>query len=123
LSPENRSPTARGRAGEAAAASLLEAEGWSILARNYRGPRGEIDIVAAKDGLVAFVEVKAWKDLGAWELERSIGPKKRRRIVETAKIFLAQYREYSNARARFDIILLSDGREARRIESAFTGEL
>jgi putative endonuclease len=113
----------RGRAGEALAASILEAKGWSILARNFRGRRGEIDLVAQKDGVLAFVEVKNWGGFGASELERAIGPAKRRRIVETAKIFLAQYREYSNARIRFDVLLLSGEGAVHRIESAFTGEL
>ncbi len=117
------SRAARGRAGEAQAAEILEAEGWLILARNYRAGRGEIDLVAFREGLLAFVEVKTWRGLGVGELERAIGPTKRRRIVETAKIFLAQYREYSNARIRFDVLLLEGGGSVHRIESAFTGEL
>ena len=117
------STSAQGRAGESAAASLLEAEGWSVLARNFRGRRGEIDLVTFKDGVLAFVEVKTWHGFGAEELEKAIGATKRRRIVETAKIFLAQYREYSNARIRFDVLLLSGGGAVHRIESAFTGEL
>jgi putative endonuclease len=113
----------RGRAGEEAVASLLAGEGWDIIARNWRGPRGEIDLVAFREGVIAFVEVKNWSSYGAEELGRAIGRTKRRRIVETAKIFLAQYREYSNATVRFDIVLLGKDGMARRIESAFTGEL
>lgn len=117
------SSSGRGRAGEARAAALLEAEGWSVLARNYRAGRGEIDVVALREGILAFIEVKTWRGFGSEELERAIGPTKRRRIVETAKIFLAQYREYSNARIRFDVLLLSGEGVVHRIESAFTGEL
>jgi putative endonuclease len=112
-----------GRAGEEAVARILAAEGWQIVARNWRGPRGEIDLVAHRDGTLAFVEVKHWKGFGAEELGRAVGRAKRRRIVETAKIFLAQYREYSNATVRFDIFLLKGEGKAHRIESAFTGEL
>jgi Holliday junction resolvase-like predicted endonuclease len=61
--------------------------------------------------------------MGPEELERSIGPEKRRRIVETSKIFLSRHREYNDWRVRFDVILLRDGLVVERYPSAFTGEL
>lgn len=118
-----RSTVAAGRVGEDATAALLESEGWDVLARNYRTRRGEIDIIAFRDGVLAFVEVKTWSGFGASELERAVGRAKRARIVETAKIFLARYREYSSARVRFDLVLIRENGEAHRIESAFTGEI
>jgi putative endonuclease len=105
------------------ATSYLEAEGWSILARNYRWRGGEIDIAAHREGVIAFVEVKAWSTMGCEELERAIGPDKRRRIVETSKIFLSRYREYSDWIVRYDVILVRGGAVARHYPSAFTGEL
>lgn len=72
-----------GRLGEDLAAAHLEDRGWTVLARNYRaGPR-EIDLVAARGGVVAFVEVKARATAtGGTPLEpiRSL----KRRAVETA---------------------------------------
>jgi putative endonuclease len=112
-----------GRAGESAVASLLESEGWLIVARNFRAGRGEIDLVAAKDGLLAFIEVKNWRVFGPEELAEVVGTRKRRRIVETSQIFLSRHREYSNVRIRYDLILLKEERVERRIESAFTGDL
>ena len=50
--------TTIGRQGEEAAAVFLERAGYDILARNFRTPRGEIDIVASKGRMLAFVEVK-----------------------------------------------------------------
>lgn len=117
------SAASAGRCGEDAAASYLEADGWQVVARNFRAGPGEIDLVAVRDGLVCFVEVKSWESLGAAELARSIDAGKRRRILETAKIFLARYREYSSWRIRFDVVLLRGGRVAERYESAFTGEI
>jgi putative endonuclease len=111
-----------GQAGEDAAALLLTAEGWSILARNFRDRRGEIDIIAARGGILAFVEVKAWEKYGAIDLELAIGRSKRRRIIETSKIFLSRHREYNGWRVRYDVFLFRDGRVAERYESAFTGE-
>ena len=67
------SSSAKGRAGEEVAASFLEADGWTILERNLRWKGGEIDIVAAREGIIAFTEVKSWDSLGPEELERAIG--------------------------------------------------
>lgn len=117
------SAAGKGRAGEAAAALVLEAEGYRLLARNFRGPAGEIDLVALRGDTIAFVEVKSWSALGLEDLADSIGARKRRRIVETSKIFLARNRQYSSMRARYDVLLMRDGIVARRIESAFTGDL
>ena len=114
--------TAKGRAGEAIAAFILESEGWTILERNYRGPRGEIDIIAAKADSVVFFEVKNWSVFDAGELATAISARKAKRIVETSKIFLSRNREYSDARLRYDVLLIKEGRIVRRIESAFTGE-
>jgi len=119
--PDSRS--ARGRRGEELAASLLQAEGWSILARNFRWKGGEIDIAASRGELIAFTEVKTWGKWGREELERAIGPEKRRRIVETAKIFLSRHREYKDWSVRFDVILIRGDAVVARYPSAFTGEL
>ncbi len=121
MEPEGGS-SAKGRRGEEVASAFLEAEGWAIVARNFRWRGGEIDIVAAREGILAFAEVKSWEKLGSEELETSIGADKRRRIVETAKIFLSRHREYSDWSVRFDVILVRGGVVAQRYRSAFTGE-
>ena len=111
-----------GRAGEDAAASWLEAGGWRVVARNFRAGRGEIDLAAARGGVLAFFEVKAWEGLGPESLGFSIGPAKRRRIIETSQIFLDRHREYNGWRIRFDVLLLRGGQVREHYESAFTGE-
>lgn len=52
-----------GRRGEDAACAYLLRHGYSIVERNYRCRRGEIDIIAAKDGGAVFVEVKTRRSL------------------------------------------------------------
>lgn len=118
-----RATSERGRLGEGVAAAFLEAEGWSIVGRNIRWRGGEIDIAAARERLIAFVEVKSWEKTGPEELERAIGPDKRRRIVETSKIFLSRHREYNDWSVRFDVILVRGGLVVERYASAFTGDL
>jgi len=113
------SRSALGREGEAAAGSLLTGEGWTILASNFRTGRGEIDIVATKDDIVAFVEVKRWNRSGPLDLRNSIDRRKIARIIETSKIFLAKYRQYSGKQIRYDVFLLSPDRQPARYEGAF----
>lgn len=72
-----------GRRGEDLAAGYLQDRGWTVVARNYRAGPKEIDLVAARGGVVAFVEVKARATpTGGTPLEpiRSL----KRRAVETA---------------------------------------
>ena len=113
------SRSALGREGEAAAGSLLMGEGWTVLASNFRAGRGEIDIVATKDDIIAFIEVKRWNRNGPQDLRDSIDRRKIARIIETSKIFLAKYRQYSGKRIRYDVFLLSPDGQPARYEGAF----
>jgi putative endonuclease len=112
---------AKGRQGEDMACAWLEARGYRILARNFRAGPGEVDIIAAGEGVLAFIEVKR-RDSGPLEdLGRAVDAGKKRRILETAKIFLERNRQYNNERLRFDLIHV-DGAAAviRHLESALT---
>lgn len=113
------SSSAYGREGEAEIAALLEGEGWAILDRNFRAGRGELDLVAAKGDTLAFVEVKRWRRNGPADLGYAIGPAKRKRIIETSKIYLANYRQYSGMTIRYDVVLISPGSGPARYEGAF----
>jgi putative endonuclease len=110
--------TAAGREGERRAAAALEAAGMRILARNFRSGQGEIDLVALDGETLVFVEVKAWNSCGIGELRLGLGEKKRRRIIETAKYFLYEHREYNCMTIRFDVIFIGSGTFSH-IPSAF----
>jgi len=114
---------AKGRRGEDVAAAFLEAEGWAVVGRNFRSRRGEVDIIAEREGILAFIEVKSWEKIGPEGLEWAIGTDKRRRIVETAKIFLSRHRKYNDWSLRFDVVLVRGSTVVERYPSAFTGEL
>jgi len=112
---------AKGARGEDLAAAYLQGRGWDIVARNVRSRRGEVDLVAGRDDLLAFVEVKAWDSYTAADLEYAVGPAKRRRIRDTARLFLARRPDLADRRARFDVVLLAgDPPRVRHLENAFT---
>lgn len=117
LAPDRRASA--GRAAEDAAAAWLRAAGWELVARNWRRGPGELDIVARKGEVLAFVEVKRVDALGAESLERSVGYDKRRRIVETAKLFVAMHREFEQLALRFDVAAVKAGEVGLYIENAF----
>src|SRR5947209_7314149 len=68
-----------GRRGEEAAAEQLKAAGYRILARNYRCPSGEIDLVAEERGVLVFVEVKTRSSAAYGSPRDAVTPAKRRK--------------------------------------------
>ena len=78
-----------GLAAEAQAAWLLRLKGYRILAQRFRTPLGEIDLVARRGRLIAFVEVKARGPDSLDGLE-AVGPAKQHRIAKAADAYLAQ---------------------------------
>lgn len=67
---------------------------------------GEIDIIAAMQDTIVFVEVKTLL-LGNLEiLAKELNQQKQKRIIETSKYFLAKYRQYSNSFVRFDVVVI-----------------
>ena len=95
----------------------LIAKGYRILARRWKSPAGEIDIVARRRQLLVFVEVKARATLdGAAE---SILPRQRQRIAAAAEAWLATYADPKIVDMRFDAILVAPGKLPRHIPAAF----
>lgn len=102
---------------EAIAERALRDDGWAILARRLRTPAGELDLVAAKDGTVAFVEVKArpsWRE-GA----EAVSSRQQRRLWAAAEWWLANNPGHDTAGARFDVVVVAADGSARRIRDAF----
>jgi len=95
----------RGRRAEWIAAFWLRLKGYRILARGYRCPAGEIDLIARRGGLLAFIEVKQRDRLGA--AAEAISQRQRRRVGRAAQKFLQSHPHFSDLEMRFDAILLS----------------
>ncbi|GHT64370.1 UPF0102 protein [Spirochaetia bacterium] len=99
--------TRKGRDGEKRAAEALKKKGMRIITTNFHSPKGEVDIIAQDGDTIVFIEVKAWSAYGMEDLQYGINEKKQRRIIETAKYFLAINREYNEMKIRFDVVFIS----------------
>ena len=96
-----------GDEGEEKASLWLKNNGYEIVARNWRTRRGEIDIIAEKGKLLVFAEVKTLPSGDLETLSHELDERKQKRIVETAKLFLLNHREYSNDTIRFDVFVVN----------------
>ena len=95
----------------------LEGDGWRVLARRVRTGAGELDLVAERAGLLAFVEVKARPSLA--EAARALGPRQRARLLDAAGAWLATNPGHGAAGMRFDVMLVDPTGRVRRIADAF----
>ncbi len=113
---EKRRAEARGRKGEGTAAAWLRLKGWRILGRRVRTPAGEIDIVARRGKLVAFVEVK-WRARKA-DLDHAIDEYRLRRVAAAAEAVAHRFATRGED-IRLDVILLAPGSLPRHITNAW----
>ena len=111
-----------GNNGENRAADYLVSKGFEIIERNWRTNRGEIDIIAYKNDVLVFVEVKTLPNGTLDMIQRELNNQKRERILKTSKRFLLKHREYNNSYVRFDVIVIDmPGLEpVYHIENAFS---
>ena len=91
-----------GEFGEERAVRFLRRKGYRIVERNYRCRQGEIDIIARKRDILAFVEVKLRRDDRFAEAREFVTTAKQRRILAAASLYLAQCGE--DVQPRFDVI-------------------
>lgn len=112
-----RRADASGRDAEGIAAAALARDGWAVLARRARTPAGEIDLVAERDGLLAFVEVKVRPSLS--EAAFALGARQRARLVAAAECWIAANPGHGVAGMRFDMVIVAADGTARRIADAF----
>ncbi len=103
-----------GHRGEALAGRHLVRRGWKIVARNWSGAGGELDIVALRAGVLAFVEVKTRAETS--ELDDPIRHAQRGRMINAARLFLAHRPDLSGVSARFDVIAIDMSRRRRRVD-------
>ena len=115
--PERVAAFRTGVSAEAKAAAMLMAKGYWILARRYRTPHGEIDVVARRGDLLAFVEVKARASLD--DAAYAVTPRQQQRIIDAAQGWLMAHPEHAEFELRFDVILVAPKSLPRHLKAAF----
>ena len=115
-----------GEVGENLAAFYLEENGYSIVEKNFRCKVGEIDIIASKGKLLAFVEVKSRRSLVFGFPQEAVNTKKIKYIKRVASYYLSNQmriqRHYSDFSFRFDVIEINfanETHEVNHIKDAF----
>lgn len=110
-----------GLAGEEVAERWLRRRGWRVLQRRFRSGHRDIDLIAERDGTVAFVEVKARRDGEFGGPMAAVNWKKRRELVRSASIWIDRHGRQGES-YRFDVIgVIMDGHavRVRHVENAF----
>ncbi|MDR1931804.1 MAG: YraN family protein [Spirochaetales bacterium] len=113
----------KGRRGEEEALAFFLKGGYTVLEKNYRKSRGEIDLIVRKDDELVFAEVKHWTSFDAGELEQGIPRRKIKRIVETSKFYLMEHPGFDGFSIRYDVLFVpGTGRKVHHIQDAFREE-
>ena len=116
-SPERVAAFRTGISAESRAAAYLMAKGYRILAKRYRTPHGEIDLVARRRNLIAFVEVKARASLD--DAAYAVTPRQQQRIIDAAQGWLVAHPEHAEFELRFDAMLSAPRSLPRHVLAAF----
>ena len=80
-----------GRRGEEIALAELTHRGYEIVARNWRCPVGEVDIVARRDATIYFFEVRTRRGREFGTPEESLTPAKQQRMIDVALTYLTEH--------------------------------
>ena len=105
--------------GENLVEDYLKDKSYEILARNYRKPFGEIDIVAKLSDMIVFVEVKTRKNANFASPAEAVTPSKQRKIIRASQAFLIE-NNMTDLLMRFDVAeVIADAGEINYIENAF----
>jgi putative endonuclease len=115
--PERLRAVRRGHRAELLCVWHLRLRGYRILARGYRVPSGEIDIIARRFGTIAAIEVKARASLA--DAGEAVGPRQRRRVARAFEHFLALHGSLAGLVQRFDVMLVTPGRLPRHLSNAW----
>src|SRR5919204_6226885 len=110
----------RGRAAEWLCLWHLRLRGWRIVARGWRCPSGEIDILARRGKVLAVVEVKSRGEIEA--AASALAPRQRRRIARAAEAFLLSRPDLASLDLRFDLMLVAPLRLPRHWRGAWRAD-
>lgn len=104
-----------GQWGEKVAVRYLKRRLYRIVETNFRTPVGEIDIIARRGGVLAFVEVKTRSGTVCGQGSEAVNLRKQRQIIRTAQWYLAQQGD-SKLQPRFDVIAIQADATTHNLE-------
>ena len=116
-SPQRVAAFETGISAESKACVYLIAKGYRILARRFRTPHGEIDVVARHRSGLVFIEVKAREVLD--DAAYAVTPRQQARIISAAEVWLMTHPDHANLDCRFDVILIAPKHLPRHLKAAF----
>lgn len=94
-----------GKTGEALGSSFFEQEGYKILEKNWRFSRWEVDIIASKNDVLHFVEIKTRRSAAYGFPEAKVGNKKIQHLINAAEEYLYQNPQWK--RIQFDVLSIT----------------
>ncbi len=115
--PRRKRAERAGHWAEAMALAALSLKGYRVLARRFKTPHGEIDLIMRRGRVTAFIEVKRRGDVDSAII--SVSPQQARRITAAARFWLSRDRRANVGDCRFDIVGVSPYRWPRHIPNAF----
>lgn len=104
---------------ETNAVEYLVHKGYRIIERNYRISYGEIDIIAKKDTVLVFFEIKFRRSESYGSPLEAVDTKKQRKICKTALYYYSTHGYSDNIQCRFDVIGIYGDGSIQHIENAF----
>jgi len=102
-----------GKLGEDLALRKIRRMGYRCIARNYRCPLGEVDIVAEEDDTLVFIEIKTRRGSSLGYAKEAVNARKQRQLSKVA-LFYCQENGCADRRSRFDVVAVNlEGDRAR----------
>ena len=120
VSNRRQSAERRGHLAEFIALACLRLKGYRLLARRFKSPQGEIDLIMRRRDVTAFIEVKArnTRDQGV----EAVTTTQSRRIAAAARFWMARDKTANRNFCRFDIVVVNAYFWPQHIENAFPGD-
>ena len=110
----------RGRQTEALSALFLRLKGWRILDTRVRTGAGELDLVARRGGVIAFIEVKQRRSMDA--ARYAVTPRQQTRLIRAASLWRSRHPHLAHLQPRFDVFVWTGRGWPRHIQGAFAIE-
>lgn len=105
-----------GKMAEDLACNYLHQQGLRLLTRNYRTPRGEIDLIMQDGRTIVFIEVRSRKNNKTMHVLESIDTGKCARIIRASQQYLQHKQRGGDAICRFDVVLITGRLEEAKVE-------